>query len=103
MLVASYFLSLSTANTTLSHPTGLACNLNLTVSPPLPPPRSIQPGDCIVAFSRRKIFAIKEVVERETGLKACVIYGNLPPETRRQQALLFNEVCREFVGVPRGA
>lgn len=30
-------------------------------------------------------------MERETGLKACVVYGNLPPETRRQQARLFND------------
>ncbi|KAL6767380.1 hypothetical protein ACKKBF_B35050 [Auxenochlorella protothecoides x Auxenochlorella symbiontica] len=49
-----------------------------------------QRGDCIVAFSRRDIFEIKAAVERETSHRCCVIYGALPPETRRQQAQLFN-------------
>jgi len=52
---------------------------------------SVKPGDCVVAFSRSEIFAIKDMIERETRHKAAVIYGNLPPETRRQQAKLFND------------
>ena len=28
---------------------------------------------------------------QETKHRACVVYGALPPETRRQQAKLFNE------------
>ena len=52
---------------------------------------SIKPGDCVVAFSRNEIFAIKSMIERDTRHKAAVIYGNLPPETRRQQAKLFND------------
>lgn len=51
----------------------------------------VQPGDCVVAFSRRDIYAIKQVIEQETKHRACVVYGALPPETRRQQAKLFNE------------
>lgn len=47
-------------------------------------------GDCIVAFSRRDIFEIKAAVERATQHRCCVVYGALPPETRRQQAQLFN-------------
>lgn len=52
---------------------------------------AVQPGDCIVAFSRRDIYAIKQLIEQETSHRACVVYGALPPETRRQQARLFNE------------
>ena len=52
---------------------------------------SVQPGDCVVAFSRRDIFDIKTEIERRTGHKCCVIYGALPPEMRRNQAELFNE------------
>lgn len=52
---------------------------------------SVEPGDCIVAFSRNDIFGIKSLVESQTPYKACVVYGALPPETRRQQARLFNQ------------
>jgi len=52
---------------------------------------SVQPGDCVVAFSRRDIYAIKAAIEGETGLRACVVYGALPPEMRRIQAQLFND------------
>ncbi|KAI7846490.1 hypothetical protein COHA_000025 [Chlorella ohadii] len=52
---------------------------------------AVQPGDCIVAFSRRDIYSIKQYIEQETKHRACVVYGALPPETRRQQAKLFNE------------
>eukprot|EP00887_Chlorella_sp_A99_P002877 scaffold6.g2877.t1 len=34
---------------------------------------AIQPGDCVVAFSRRDIYAIKQLIEQESkALKACV-------------------------------
>ena len=52
--------------------------------------RRIRKGDCLVAFSRKKIFEWKTRIERETGLKAAVIYGRLPPESRAEQAKLFN-------------
>lgn len=52
---------------------------------------AVQPGDCIVAFSRRDIYAIKQLIEQTTRHRVCVVYGALPPETRRQQARLFNE------------
>ena len=51
----------------------------------------IQPGDCIVAFTRPDIFAIKREIERKTPYKCCMIYGQLPPETRSTQARLFND------------
>lgn len=44
-----------------------------------------QAGDCVVAFSRRDIFDIKTEIERLTTMRCCVVYGALPPETRRMQ------------------
>lgn len=51
----------------------------------------IQRGDCIVAFSRRDIFAHKHLIEQKTGLRCAVAYGKLPPEVRVEQAQLFNK------------
>ena len=50
----------------------------------------IQPGDCLVAFSRSAIFQLKQQVEARTGLQCAVAYGALPPETKSEQAKLFN-------------
>lgn len=57
---------------------------------PLRSYRHVRPGDCVVAFSRREIFQIKREIEVKTGESCCIIYGQLPPETRSQQARLFN-------------
>jgi ATP-dependent RNA helicase SUPV3L1/SUV3 len=51
----------------------------------------VQKGDCLVAFSRSGIFALKDKVEQETGLRCAVAYGRLPPELRAEQAALFND------------
>ncbi|GAC95881.1 hypothetical protein PHSY_003459 [Pseudozyma hubeiensis SY62] len=51
----------------------------------------IQKGDCVVAFSRSGIFALKRDIEKQTGLRCAVAYGALPPETKSEQAKLFNE------------
>jgi len=51
----------------------------------------IQPGDCVVAFSKADIFSIKKEIEQLTPYKCCTVYGQLPPETRSTQARLFNE------------
>lgn len=53
--------------------------------------RQVQPGDCIVAFSRNDIFAIKREIEKLTKHKCCVVYGSLPPQTRAEQARRFND------------
>lgn len=53
--------------------------------------KNIQPGDCIVSFSRKEIFTIKRAVEQATSNHCCVVYGALPPETRTHQAKLFND------------
>lgn len=54
--------------------------------------RNVQPGDCVVAFSRNDIFAIKREIENNTDYKCCVIYGKLPPQTRADQARRFNDL-----------
>lgn len=51
----------------------------------------IQKGDCVVAFSRNRIFSIKSEIEKASGLKCAVVYGKLPPEIRSEQAALFND------------
>ena len=56
----------------------------------------VRPGDCIVAFSRRDIYTIRRTIERKTAHKCCVVYGQLPPETRSQQARLFNDPASEY-------
>lgn len=53
--------------------------------------RNVKPGDCVVAFSRNDIFAIKREIEKTTNYKCCVIYGKLPPQTRADQARRFND------------
>eukprot|EP00752_Nemacystus_decipiens_P012450 g11031.t1 len=52
--------------------------------------KNIQPGDAVVAFSRKDIFNIKREIESKTPHKCCVIFGSLPQETRAHQARLFN-------------
>ena len=53
----------------------------------------IKAGDCVVAFSRKKLFQLKNEIEVATSprMKCCIVYGGLPPEARREQARLFNE------------
>jgi len=53
--------------------------------------QNIQKGDCFVAFSRKAVYALKNEIERRVPLRACVIYGGLPPEARSRQAELFNK------------
>lgn len=50
----------------------------------------IRRGDCVVAFSRRQLYALKAEIEASTAQSCCIVYGSLPPETRRAQAELFN-------------
>ncbi|KAK7832465.1 dexh-box atp-dependent rna helicase dexh18 [Quercus suber] len=47
-------------------------------------------------YDRREIFEVKMAIEKHTNHRCCVIYGALPPETRRQQATLFNDQDNEF-------
>ena len=44
-----------------------------------------------MTFSRDDIHAVKRLIEEaKPGTKCCVVYGTLPPETRAEQARLFN-------------
>jgi ATP-dependent RNA helicase SUPV3L1/SUV3 len=58
--------------------------------------KMIMPGDCIVAFSKKKVRAIKSVIESERRMKCAMIYGSMPPEVRSKQADLFNDPHSPF-------
>ncbi|WP_114395850.1 helicase-related protein [Oleisolibacter albus] len=48
----------------------------------------VQPGDALIAFSRREVHAVRDTVQAR-GLSAAVIYGALAPEVRRREAERF--------------
>jgi hypothetical protein len=58
--------------------------------------KNVRAGDCVVAFSRKAMFNIKEHIELSTGLKCALVYGSLPPETRAMQADLFNDPNSDY-------
>jgi ATP-dependent RNA helicase SUPV3L1/SUV3 len=53
--------------------------------------KNIKKGDCVIGFSRAILYEIKSRIEKaNTNIKCCIIYGSLPPATRKEQARLFN-------------
>lgn len=56
----------------------------------------LEKGDCVILFSRVAIHAMKKQIETATGKRCAVVYGSLPPETRAQQAALFNEPDNDY-------
>ena len=50
--------------------------------------QAVRKGDCLVAFSRRDVHAIKRALDAWGALKCCVVYGALPAEARTQQVQL---------------
>lgn len=58
--------------------------------------KNLQKGDCIVAFSRVGIHALKADIEKVTGRRAAIVYGGLPAEIRTQQANLFNDPDNDY-------
>ena len=58
--------------------------------------KNLRKGDCVVVFSRVGIHALKREIEKTTGKRVAVVYGSLPPETRAQQAKLFNDPDNEY-------
>ena len=50
--------------------------------------QAVRKGDCLVAFSRREVHAIKRALDAWGALKCCVVYGALPAEARTQQVQL---------------
>lgn len=57
---------------------------------------ALEKGDCIVAFSVLGLHALRKEVETKTGKKCAIVYGSLPPETRAQQARLFNDPNNDY-------
>uniref|UniRef100_A0A1B6MUP0 ATP-dependent RNA helicase SUV3 homolog, mitochondrial n=1 Tax=Graphocephala atropunctata TaxID=36148 RepID=A0A1B6MUP0_9HEMI len=51
---------------------------------------SVQPGDCIVCFSKNDIYTVSRGIEAR-GMEVAVIYGGLPPGTKLAQAQKFND------------
>ena len=58
--------------------------------------RNLQKGDCVVAFSVVVIHGLRQAIERVLNCKVAIIYGSLPPETRAQQARLFNDSNNDY-------
>lgn len=56
----------------------------------------LRKGDCVVSFSVMGIHALRRQIERATGRKVATVYGSLPPETRAQQARLFNDPDNDY-------
>ncbi|OSS45156.1 hypothetical protein B5807_09095 [Epicoccum nigrum] len=56
----------------------------------------LQKGDCLVAFSVMAIHSLRREIEKSTGKKCAIVYGSLPPETRAQQARLFNDPDNDY-------
>lgn len=50
----------------------------------------VEKGDCIIAFSRKNVLNIAANLER-MGMKASVIYGALPPHSRRNEVRKFTD------------
>ena len=57
---------------------------------------ALEKGDCIVGFSIVTLHSLRQMVEKMTKRKCAVIYGALPPETRAQQAALFNDPNNDY-------
>ncbi|CAG9772848.1 unnamed protein product [Ceutorhynchus assimilis] len=51
---------------------------------------NVQPGDCIVCFSKNDIYSVSRGIEG-SGKEVAVIYGGLPPGTKLAQAAKFND------------
>lgn len=58
--------------------------------------KDVQQGDALIAFSKKNVLAIAAALEGR-GIKASVIYGNLPPQTRQEQVRLFTEGINQVV------
>ncbi|KAI1377714.1 P-loop containing nucleoside triphosphate hydrolase protein [Hypoxylon crocopeplum] len=57
---------------------------------------NLEKGDAVIAFSRIGIHSLKKQIEQVTGRRCAMVYGALPPETRAQQAVLFNDPDNDY-------
>ena len=58
--------------------------------------KDVQPGDALIVFSRKAVLAVSAELER-AGKHASVIYGALPPVSRREEVRRFSEHETEVV------
>jgi ATP-dependent RNA helicase SUPV3L1/SUV3 len=58
--------------------------------------KKLRKGDCVVTFSVMAIHALRAEIEKATKKKVAIVYGSLPPETRAQQARLFNDPNNDY-------
>ena len=58
--------------------------------------QNLRKGDCVVAFSRVRLHALKRQIELATQKRVAIVYGSLPPEIRAQQARLFNDESNDY-------
>ncbi|KAK1700133.1 P-loop containing nucleoside triphosphate hydrolase protein [Colletotrichum godetiae] len=56
----------------------------------------LEKGDAVVAFTRVNLHGLKNAIEEATGRRCAIVYGSLPPETRAQQAALFNDPNNDY-------
>lgn len=57
---------------------------------------NLRKGDAVVSFSRVNLHTLKAGIEQATGKKCAIVYGSLPPESRAQQAALFNDPDNDY-------
>jgi ATP-dependent RNA helicase SUPV3L1/SUV3 len=57
---------------------------------------NLRKGDAVILFSRIQLHAMKKHIEETTGKRCAIVYGSLPPETRAQQASLFNDPDNDY-------
>lgn len=69
----------------------------LEVLPQVSSLQTLEPGTAIVCFSRRDVLGLKREIEEITSHRVAVIYGNLSPEVRRQEAQRFREGHAEIL------
>lgn len=60
------------------------------------PLEKLEPGDAVIAFSRRTLHDLKYNL-KQRGILTSMVYGALPPEVRRSQASLFNARKNEIL------
>lgn len=69
----------------------------LKLCPPVTNMNELRPGDCLIAFSRRKCHALKNYIEKKQPGSCAIIYGSLPPEVRKNQAERFNSQQQKYL------
>ena len=53
-------------------------------------PASVRPGDALIVFSKARVHAVAAELKRR-GYRVSLIYGALPPDVRRDQAVRFQQ------------